>query len=407
MNIHKYKSLNDFNVNSGQSYANTYFLLTRDLTGATDTVTTVIGNSDSRYFICGIFDGGGYEIAANISVTENEGEEYPILMQNVFIALKMPEVVYGDMITLNGSSNNTVTSIVYTSSDPNVAEISDNLLIAKRVETVTITASQAANNEYFAGESSVNITIQKRNLLVTPKDTLRTYGDANPVFTFSYSEFVNGDTEADISSKPLASTIANINSNAGTYAITCSGGSATNYNFTSYGAGALTVTKAPLTITANNASRKQGAKNPTFTLAYSGFKNNEYREVLDYLPDINCDADENSPAGFYDIVLSGGYDNNYAYELVNGVLEVIGTNSIEDIATSGLLIYPNPAKNDLFIQSDFPIERVELYTQTGVLVKIETDVTEKIDVSPLADGLYLARIYSGNQVIVRKVIVKK
>jgi uncharacterized repeat protein (TIGR02543 family) len=80
---------------------------------------------------------------------------------------------------------------------------------------------------------------------------------------------------------------------------------------------------------------------------------------------------------------------------------------IEDVESVAVSLYPNPAKNDLYIQSDFPIERVELYSQTGVLVKIETDVTEKIDVSPLVEGLYLARIYSGNQVILRKVIVKK
>jgi uncharacterized repeat protein (TIGR02543 family) len=80
---------------------------------------------------------------------------------------------------------------------------------------------------------------------------------------------------------------------------------------------------------------------------------------------------------------------------------------IEDVESVAVLVYPNPVKNDLYLQSDFPIERVELYSQTGVLVKIETDVMEKIDVSALVEGMYLARIYGGNQVVVRKVIVRK
>jgi hypothetical protein len=50
------------NVNNGQTYSGAYFKLTRDLTEASDTVTTVIGNSDSYYF-SGIFDGNGHKIA--------------------------------------------------------------------------------------------------------------------------------------------------------------------------------------------------------------------------------------------------------------------------------------------------------------------------------------------------------
>ncbi|MDR0370916.1 MAG: T9SS type A sorting domain-containing protein [Prevotellaceae bacterium] len=50
------------NVNGGKNYSGVYFRLTRDLTGANDTLTTVVGNSDDVYF-SGIFDGDGHEIA--------------------------------------------------------------------------------------------------------------------------------------------------------------------------------------------------------------------------------------------------------------------------------------------------------------------------------------------------------
>lgn len=49
-------------TNAGQTYAGIHFLLTRDLTGEADTITTVIASNSSIPF-CGIFDGGGYEIA--------------------------------------------------------------------------------------------------------------------------------------------------------------------------------------------------------------------------------------------------------------------------------------------------------------------------------------------------------
>jgi hypothetical protein len=52
------------NVNGGQTYAGSYFRLTRGLTEANDTVSMVVGNSNTRYF-SGIFDGEGHEIAVN------------------------------------------------------------------------------------------------------------------------------------------------------------------------------------------------------------------------------------------------------------------------------------------------------------------------------------------------------
>src|SRR5439155_17581681 len=61
------------------------------------------------------------------------------------------------------------------------------------------------------------------------------------------------------------------------YAITCSIGAlaAGNYDFPTFIAGQLTITKAHLTVTANNASREYGDANPSFLATLSGFKNGE------------------------------------------------------------------------------------------------------------------------------------
>ena len=62
-----------------------------------------------------------------------------------------------------------------------------------------------------------------------------------------------------------------------TVAITCTAGTlaANNYDFPTLVAGALTITKAHLTVTADNASREYGDANPTFTATISGYKNGE------------------------------------------------------------------------------------------------------------------------------------
>ena len=127
-------------------------------------------------------------------------------------------------------------------------------------------------------------------------------------------------------------TVANSvtkNSNAGTTGVITVGGTVTgdgtnNYNVTLQN-GTLTVTKATLTVTANNASRNFGEANPPFTGTITGFKLNEGVSVLDTAPSYTTTANQNTAAGSYAITGSGGVDNNYAFSYVNGTLTIVST----------------------------------------------------------------------------------
>jgi hypothetical protein len=167
------------------------------------------------------------------------------------------------------------------------------------------------------------------------------------------------------------------------------------------------VEKADLTISAQDAERKQGEANPDFTLLYSGFKNGEDENVLDVLPTISCAADVHSPAGFYNIELSGGHDNNYNYQLINGRLEVTASNAIKEVSASKISVYPNPVKHDLYIQSDYPIERIEIYNQSGICVLADEAFTGKANVSHLPAGIYYVRIYANGVLENRKIVIDK
>src|SRR5439155_597204 len=120
----------------------------------------------------------------------------------------------------------------------------------------------------------------KATLTVTANDTNRVYGATNPVFTASYSGFVNGETleTSGVSGEPELTSAADATSTvAGSpYAITAALGtlSSGNYSF-SFADGQLTITKATLTVTANDTNRVYGAANPVFTASYSGFVNGE------------------------------------------------------------------------------------------------------------------------------------
>ena len=87
----------------------------------------------------------------------------------------------------------------------------------------------------------------------------------------------------------------------------------------------INVTKAPLTVTANNVSRAYNTTNPTLTYTIIGYVNNDTAAVVSGTPDITTTADLNSTAGNYPITVSLGtlQAANYNFTFVNGTLTVL------------------------------------------------------------------------------------
>ena len=121
-----------------------------------------------------------------------------------------------------------------------------------------------AGTNYALTYNSANLSIASRTLLAQADNQSRAYGTTNPVFTISYSGFVGSQSVTNLAVLPLASTTAQTNSPVGTYDITLSGGSDTNYSFV-LSNGTLIVTTAALTITADAKSKVYGAADPVLT----------------------------------------------------------------------------------------------------------------------------------------------
>ncbi|HUI67406.1 MAG TPA: Ig-like domain repeat protein [Nitrospirota bacterium] len=112
----------------------------------------------------------------------------------------------------------------------------------------TLIASYAAQGDFGASSTTGTLIVNKAVLTVTANNASRAYNTNNPVFTASYSGFVNGDTSAVLSGTPSLNTAATLASPVGTYPITAAANSlsAANYNF-SFVNGTLTVTQASTT----------------------------------------------------------------------------------------------------------------------------------------------------------------
>ncbi|PZP84768.1 MAG: hypothetical protein DI582_07880, partial [Azospirillum brasilense] len=190
------------------------------------------------------------------------------------------------------------------------------------VGTYAITsAGGAADANYDFAYASGTLTITKAALTITVDDVSRTYGAANPIFTYSYSGLKNGEDGSVLDNAPSASTTANALSNVGTYTITGSAGLDDNYAITVVN-GTLTVTPATVTVTADDKTRTYGAANPALSLHYAGFMNGEDSTVLSTLPGLSTLATLASNAGTYSITASGAAASNYIFAYVDGTLTI-------------------------------------------------------------------------------------
>jgi subtilisin family serine protease len=88
----------------------------------------------------------------------------------------------------------------------------------------------------------------------------------------------------------------------------------------------------------------------------------------------------------------------------NDVTIALTTTGIDDVVANRLQIFPNPAKEDIFIKSELPVEKVEIYSLTGNLLSSENNFKEKISVSDLSRGVYLLKVYTDKGIIISKII---
>jgi hypothetical protein len=99
-----------------------------------------------------------------------------------------------------------------------------------------------------------------------------------------------------------------------------------NYTIT-YNTGTLTVTKATLTVTANNKIMGYSQAVPALTYTLSGFANGENTSVVSGAPNLSTTASSSSLVGTYPITPAQGTLSaaNYTFTMQNGTMTVIST----------------------------------------------------------------------------------
>ena len=154
----------------------------------------------------------------------------------------------------------------------------------------------------------------------------KTYGAAD--FGPGASGGASGNPVTYTSSDPAVATITAGGLvhivGAGSTTITASQAGDSNYSAAADVSQPLTIDKAVLTVTADNASRPYGEPNPTFSASYSGFVNGETAAVLTGAPSFSTTADGSSPVGSYPVTPSLGTlaAANYSFVFADGTLSI-------------------------------------------------------------------------------------
>lgn len=212
---------------------------------------------------------------------------------------------------------------------------------------------------------------------VKARNSMRKYGDENPKMGYTINgDFVEGVPEVTCDATPT--------SPAGRYTIHISRGTITD-EAVEFEDGFLIVKQAPLTVGVEDATRPEGEENPTFSLTFDGFKNNETAaDAFTVMPVATCEADVYSPVGIYPISVSGGEAANYELTYTSGNLTVTKS-------TTGISAIGGDNGSDTF----------NVYSVSGKLI-----LKDVCGFETLPKGMYIIESRDGGKAVCHKITVK-
>ena len=222
------------------------------------------------YTIVPAVSDNGTGALANYSVTINNGT-LTITLAPLTVTAANASMIFGDPVpavsgTITGIRNGNNITATYSTTATSASPVGAYPIVA----TVSDNGTGALAN-YSVTINNATLTINPAPLTVSAASASRLYGDPNLAFTGAIVGLKNGDSigaifstlatpASPIGNYPIIPTLVDPNNQAGNYAIT-------------FVNGILVVNAAPLSVTADNASRFYGDPDPVFTGTIAGIKN--------------------------------------------------------------------------------------------------------------------------------------
>ena len=182
-----------------------------------------------------------------------------------------------------------------------------------------ITVADAADANYTMTYVNGTLTVTNKSVpaLAWSNPTAISYGA--PLGSAQLNASVAGGVAGTFTYSPAAGTV--LPAGAHTLSVTFTPNDTTTYTTVTKNV-TINVTKALLTIRADDKYKQVGKANPALTATYSGLVNGDTAASLDTPASLNTSATTDSPVGDYPITVSAAADANYAITFVSGTLTV-------------------------------------------------------------------------------------
>ncbi|MGE0076239.1 MAG: PKD domain-containing protein [Bacteroidales bacterium] len=275
---------------------------------ATTNVTTTSNAGDYTIYVLAGFD-------KNYEITYQQGTLTLTTLQVPTITWANPDdIIYGT--ALDATQLNATASVAGTFS---YSPAAGSLLNVGNAKALNVTFTPTDVNTYASASKVVTINVGKANLTATVENLSKTYGDANPQLSISYTGFVSPDYSGMLQIIPEASTLATTDSPVGTYAINITEGYHPNYNITCV-PGTLTINQRNLTLSSFTADNK--IYDGTTTVTGTGFSDDRINDdVLTFAYDAAFEtktAGSDKTVNYLNIAISGADAGNYTLASTTG-----------------------------------------------------------------------------------------
>jgi autotransporter-associated beta strand protein len=292
--------------------------------------TASLTTNGSPYAITYIYGG-----SANLMPAVNSSTTLTVVEQVVPTISSWPTatgITYGDALSVSSLSDGSASvsgTFTFTASStiPPVA--------GTYLASGTFTPDNTAIYSTVISPNVISVAVGTRGLTIgTPAVTSRQYNGLvnNATITGTLVGVVAGDTATEVSLVGTGTFASSgvANGIAVTSTSTLTGTKASSYTLTQPTDLSGNITKATLTVRADNKNRLPGTANPSLTYTVSGYQNgeNDVAVGLTGVPGLSTDAVLGSPEGPYTItivpntlVITSG---NYALDFVSGTLKVVG-----------------------------------------------------------------------------------
>jgi LPXTG-motif cell wall-anchored protein len=314
--------------------------------GRTPTGTVSVGTILNRLIVdgspCTLVGVDGRSASCSVTVTPTDtghiapgavysptGDFLPSIGADVIYASPAPLVVSADPQSRPYGSPNPELTVSYDGFvlDQGPADLSGTLECLTDATEASLPGDFAigcgglSSSDYDVTFDDGTLTVVPAPLTVTADDATTTYGATTPAFGVTYDGFVL-DQDPAVLDGSLECTSTGTGGHAGTYPIVCGGLTSTNYDITWVDA-TLTVDRAALTATADDAVRVFGTPDPAFTASFDGFVHGETVASLTGTLECSTTALPTSPVADYPIACTGLSSPDYDITWVDGSLEVL------------------------------------------------------------------------------------